>query len=107
FFQAEDGIRDFHVTGVQTCALPISNVHGPAGSLQSVADAVKLLLKEDINLKGADRFVYMLAPFIAALCAFLIYAVIPFGPEVSKIGRASCRERGVTAVLAWTLSSTE
>src|SRR5690606_41010285 len=25
FFQAEDGIRDFHVTGVQTCALPISN----------------------------------------------------------------------------------
>src|SRR5690606_40913982 len=27
FFQAEDGIRDFHVTGVQTCALPISNAH--------------------------------------------------------------------------------
>ncbi|HLV03985.1 MAG TPA: NADH-quinone oxidoreductase subunit NuoH [Actinomycetaceae bacterium] len=65
---------------------PGPNVHGPAGSLQSVADAVKLLLKEDINLKGADRFVYMLAPFIAALCAFLIYAVIPFGPEVSIFG---------------------
>src|SRR5690606_39700901 len=28
FFQAEDGIRDFHVTGVQTCALPISYIHG-------------------------------------------------------------------------------
>src|SRR5690606_39904744 len=31
FFQAEDGIRDFHVTGVQTCALPISNVVGSCG----------------------------------------------------------------------------
>src|SRR5699024_9144022 len=60
--------------------------HGPMGLLQSTADAMKLLLKEDINLKGADRFVYQLAPFIAALCAFLIYAVIPFGPEVPIFG---------------------
>src|SRR6266511_4170098 len=30
FFQAEDGIRDFHVTGVQTCALPIYGEHGQA-----------------------------------------------------------------------------
>ncbi len=65
---------------------PGPNVHGPMGLLQSTADAMKLLLKEDINLKGADRFVYLLAPFIAALCAFLIYAVIPFGPEVSIFG---------------------
>ncbi|WP_324649526.1 NADH-quinone oxidoreductase subunit NuoH [Georgenia sp. H159] len=65
---------------------PGPNVHGPMGLLQPVADALKLLLKEDINLKGADRFVYLLAPFIAALCAFLIYAVIPFGPEVSIFG---------------------
>src|SRR5690606_39601936 len=33
FFQAEDGIRDFHVTGVQTCALPISNPDSPLLSL--------------------------------------------------------------------------
>ncbi|HLS72597.1 MAG TPA: NADH-quinone oxidoreductase subunit NuoH [Actinomycetaceae bacterium] len=65
---------------------PGPNVHGPMGLLQSTADAMKLLLKEDINIKGADRFVYLLAPFIAALCAFLIYAVIPFGPEVSIFG---------------------
>ncbi|MEE6282589.1 NADH-quinone oxidoreductase subunit NuoH [Georgenia sunbinii] len=65
---------------------PGPNVHGPMGLLQSTADAIKLLLKEDINLKGADRFVYLLAPFIAALCAFLIYAVIPFGPEVTIFG---------------------
>jgi len=65
---------------------PGPNVHGPMGLFQSLADAMKLLLKEDINLKGADRFVYLLAPFIAAMCAFLIYAVIPFGPEVSIFG---------------------
>src|SRR5207302_7768946 len=37
FFQAEDGIRDFHVTGVQTCALPIytaSMIRSPNGSVQ-------------------------------------------------------------------------
>ncbi len=65
---------------------PGPNVHGPMGLLQSTADAMKLLLKEDINLKGADRFVYLLAPFVAAMCAFLIFAVIPFGPEVSIFG---------------------
>lgn len=62
------------------------NVHGPFGLLQAVGDAVKLLLKEDFNLKGADRFVYLLAPFIAALAAFMIFAVIPFGPEVTIFG---------------------
>src|SRR5690606_39724888 len=35
FFQAEDGIRDFHVTGVQTCALPISNVQIQQATSQS------------------------------------------------------------------------
>src|SRR5690606_39902431 len=35
FFQAEDGIRDFHVTGVQTCALPISSLIEPSISIKS------------------------------------------------------------------------
>src|SRR5206468_9088331 len=35
FFQAEDGIRDLIVTGVQTCALPISSAHGPAAGRHS------------------------------------------------------------------------
>ncbi|HLS48916.1 MAG TPA: NADH-quinone oxidoreductase subunit NuoH [Actinomycetaceae bacterium] len=65
---------------------PGPNVHGPFGLLQSTADAIKLLLKEDINVKGVDKFGYLLAPFIAAMTAFLIYAVIPFGPEVSIFG---------------------
>src|SRR5690606_40419399 len=42
FFQAEDGIRDFHVTGVQTCALPISLVLAGVFSVSSAAAALEL-----------------------------------------------------------------
>ena len=57
------------------------NRHGPWGMLQSLADGVKLMLKEDIVVKGADRFVYLLAPLLAAIPAFMAIAVIPFGPK--------------------------
>ena len=55
------------------------NVNGPLGLLQAVADAGKLIMKEDFWLKGAEKFIYLLAPTIAAFCAFMVYAVIPFG----------------------------
>jgi len=58
------------------------NVHGPFGLLQSLADAVKLALKEDIIPKAADKVVYLLAPIIATAPAFVTFSVIPFGPEV-------------------------
>jgi NADH-quinone oxidoreductase subunit H len=58
------------------------NVHGPFGLLQSLADGVKLALKEDIVVKAADKAVYILAPILAVIPAFLAWAVIPFGPEV-------------------------
>ncbi|MFF0339984.1 NADH-quinone oxidoreductase subunit NuoH [Kribbella sp. NPDC004875] len=58
------------------------NVHGPAGLLQSLADGVKLMLKEDLMPKGVDRLVFILAPAIVAIPAFLTFAVIPFGPTV-------------------------
>lgn len=58
------------------------NVHGPLGLLQAVADAMKLLMKEDITVKMADKVVYILAPMISVFSSLLIYAVIPFGPEV-------------------------
>ena len=61
---------------------PGPNWHGPFGLLQSLADAMKLLLKEDITVKAADKFVYLLAPMISVFCALLVFAVIPFGPEV-------------------------
>ncbi len=58
------------------------NVNGPFGLLQSLADGVKLALKEDIIPKAADKLVFILAPVIATVPAFVTFAVIPFGPEV-------------------------
>jgi NADH-quinone oxidoreductase subunit H len=58
------------------------NVHGPFGLLQSLADGVKLALKEDIIPKAADKMVFLIAPVIATIPAFVTFAVIPFGPEV-------------------------
>ncbi|MBA2419319.1 MAG: NADH-quinone oxidoreductase subunit NuoH [Nocardioidaceae bacterium] len=58
------------------------NVHGPFGLLQSLADGVKLALKEDIVPTAADKVVYVLAPILATIPAFMAWAVIPFGPEV-------------------------
>jgi NADH-quinone oxidoreductase subunit H len=58
------------------------NVHGPFGLLQSLADGVKLMLKEDIVPKSVDRVIFVLAPLLSAIPAFMAVAVIPFGPEV-------------------------
>ena len=62
------------------------NRTGPWGTLQSLADGVKLILKETITPRGIDRVVYVLAPIIAAIPAFMVFAVIPMGPEVSIFG---------------------
>jgi NADH-quinone oxidoreductase subunit H len=59
------------------------NVHGPFGLLQSLADGVKLALKEDIVPKAADKVAYILAPIITVIPAFIAWAVIPFGPVVT------------------------
>ncbi len=59
---------------------------GPFGILQSLADGIKLALKEGITPLGVDKPVYLLAPIIATIPAFMAFAVIPFGPEVSVFG---------------------
>lgn len=53
---------------------------GPHGLLQPIADAVKLLTKEDIVPQEADRFVFWIAPLIILCASFTVYIVIPFGP---------------------------
>src|SRR5437660_9496043 len=53
---------------------------GPHGLLQPIADALKLLLKEDIMPAEADQLVFWLAPFITVLAAFTTFIVVPFGP---------------------------
>ncbi|MCM3886937.1 NADH-quinone oxidoreductase subunit NuoH [Frankia sp. R82] len=62
------------------------NRHGPKGWLQSLADGVKLMLKEDLIPALADKPIFILAPIVSAIPAFLAFAVIPFGPEVSIFG---------------------
>jgi NADH-quinone oxidoreductase subunit H len=52
------------------------------GVLQSPADAVKLLLKEDLMPASADRWVFQLAPLVVALPAFMIWVSIPFTREL-------------------------
>jgi NADH-quinone oxidoreductase subunit H len=53
---------------------------GPHGLLQPIADALKLLLKEDIMPAEADKTVFWIAPFIVVLAAFTVFVVVPFGP---------------------------
>jgi NADH-quinone oxidoreductase subunit H len=58
------------------------NIHGPFGLFQLIGDALKLLLKEDVNVRKADRVLYVAAPVVSVVCAFLVFSVIPFGPAV-------------------------
>jgi NADH-quinone oxidoreductase subunit H len=52
---------------------------GPAGLLQPFADVLKLLFKEELRPKAADRTLFTLAPMISAVTAFVAFSTIPFG----------------------------
>ncbi len=58
---------------------------GPWGLLQTIADFVKLLMKELITPKSVDRFLYNLAPFIVIIVPFLTISVIPFAPGLQAL----------------------
>jgi NADH-quinone oxidoreductase subunit H len=59
---------------------------GPHGLLQPLADVIKLLTKEDLIPPQADKFLFVLAPFLAVALALLPVAVLPFGPDVEIFG---------------------
>ena len=59
---------------------------GPHGLLQSLADGVKLALKEGLVPAGVDKWIYLAAPIISVIPAFMAFAVIPLGGEVSVFG---------------------
>ncbi|HEU5009021.1 MAG TPA: NADH-quinone oxidoreductase subunit NuoH [Jatrophihabitantaceae bacterium] len=78
---------------------------GPWGTLQSLADGVKLAFKEEVIPLLADKPVYFLAPILSAVPAFVAFCVIPFGPEVSMFGHRTALQLtdlpvGVLVVLA-------
>ena len=58
------------------------NMNGPFGLLQSLADGMKLMFKEDFTPKAAEKVVFMLAPFVMAIPAITAFAVIPIAGVV-------------------------
>jgi NADH-quinone oxidoreductase subunit H len=59
---------------------------GPHGMLQPIADILKLLFKEELRPKGADRWLFTLAPVISVVAAFTAFATVPFGAETTFFG---------------------
>jgi NADH-quinone oxidoreductase subunit H len=59
---------------------------GPFGLLQPIADAIKSIFKEDVTVKAADKFVFILAPFISIVFALVAFGAIPAGPAGSLFG---------------------
>jgi NADH-quinone oxidoreductase subunit H len=59
---------------------------GPKGLLQPLADVIKLMFKEELRPKAADRILFTLAPIISATAAFAAFAVVPFGAETTLFG---------------------
>ena len=70
---------------------------GPWGLLQPIADGLKLLTKEDFVPENADRWIFFVAPYIAVVAAFIVMAVVPFGPDWAVITDVNI---GVLFVLA-------
>ena len=70
---------------------------GPWGLLQPIADGLKLLTKEDFVPGNADRWIFFVAPYIAVVAAFIVLAVVPFGPDWAVITDVNI---GVLFVLA-------
>jgi NADH-quinone oxidoreductase subunit H len=70
---------------------------GKWGLLQPIADGLKLLVKEDFIPENADRWIFFVAPYIAVVAAFVVMAVVPFGPDWAVITDVNI---GVLFVLA-------
>jgi len=60
---------------------------GPYGLLQPIADAVKLIFKEDVMPNNVERVTYALAPIISFIPALLTFAVVPFAADTTLFGR--------------------
>ncbi len=78
---------------------------GPGGWGQSLADGLKLAFKEDIVPALADKPVYLLAPVLSAVPAFLAFSVIPFGPAVDIAGtRTALQLTDLSVGVLWVLA---
>ena len=71
---------------------PGPNRTGPAGLLQSLADGIKLALKEDLIPRAADKVVFILAPIISATTCFMSFAIMPMTGEVKLFGKTTAMQ---------------
>src|SRR5512136_2659119 len=62
------------------------NRAGPWGILQPIADAIKLIFKEELTPAKADKLIFLLAPVITVVPAVVITAVVPWGPSLDIFG---------------------
>src|SRR5690606_40072528 len=99
FFQAEDGIRDFHVTGVQTCALPIWPLRPWRGPLpRRIPNRVRATVDTAAGGSAGPS-----SSGGEAISSPRRIVRRPRGHNVEKIGRASCRERVEVSVVAFSV----
>src|SRR5947208_3994930 len=73
---------------------------GPIGILQSLADGIKLILKEDLVPKDADKLLFRLAPYLAFAPAFAAFVALPFGPEFTFEPRLNVGVFWILAILS-------
>src|SRR5690606_40131921 len=93
--QAEDGIRDFHVTGVQTCALPIwrIQVRVKRDGVRVEARAGYFAERDFAHTSRADRETQLQEQLFSPVSSTDIPVLVTGGYFRIEIGRASCRER--------------
>ncbi len=69
------------VAGHIQCRVGPMHTGGWHGWSQSIADGIKLILKEDLMPRGADGFMFRLAPYLAFAPVFAAFLALPFGPQ--------------------------
>ena len=74
---------------------------GPFGLLQTIADGLKLLFKEDMNPTNVDKVLFILAPIIFLIPSLVTAAVVPWGPSYTLGAAAPNVNVGVLYMLAW------
>src|SRR5712672_2374376 len=80
---------------------------GPFGLLQTTADGIKLFFKEDLIPAQADRAVFILAPALPVITAFMALCVIPFGDTVQVLGRTvQLQVTDINIAVLWVLGTT-
>src|SRR5260221_789217 len=79
---------------------PGPNRVGPIGLLQSLADGIKLLLKEDLRPTAADPILFRLAPYLSFAPVFAAFLALPFGPNLTFEPKLNAGAFWILAVLS-------